>query len=204
MAKRSSWRQRQDRDPYVARARKEGYRSRAAYKLLQIDDRDRFLESGAVVVDLGAAPGGWTQVAVRRTGPEGRVIALDCLAMEEVPGAQVLQADFATEEGLQALREALEESRPDVILSDLAPELSGIKVADQARAMELCELAADLAREVMRPGGTLVVKAFQGEGFEELLRSLRSEYRTVAARKPDASRRESAEQYLVARDRSGN
>lgn len=188
----------------MAEARRAGYRSRAAFKLLQIDDRDRFLCRGATVVDLGAAPGGWTQVAVERTAPDGRVVAIDRLAMDPVPGAEVLQADFATEEGLRTLRRALDGRPVDVILSDMAPDLSGIKVADQARAMELCDLAVELAREVLRPGGTLVLKAFQGEGFDDLLRALRGEYDKVAGRKPDASRGDSAEQYLVARGYQGN
>lgn len=204
MAKGNRWQQRQDRDPYVARARREGYRNRAAYKLLQLDERDRFLQPGAVVVDLGAAPGGWTQVACRRVAPGGRVIALDRLAMEPVPGAEVLEADFAEEAGLQALRRTLGEAPVDTILSDMAPALSGIKAADQARSMELADLAMELADEVLRPGGTLVLKAFQGEGFPERLATLRSRFRTVAPRKPDASRAASPEQYLVALGRAGS
>lgn len=204
MAKGSQWRQRQDQDLYVARARREGYRSRSAYKLLQLDERDRFLQPGTVVVDLGAAPGGWTQVACQRVGPGGRVIALDRLAMEPVPGAEVLEADFAEESGLQALRRTLGEDPVDTILSDMAPELSGIKAADQARSMELADLAMELADEVLSPGGTLVLKAFQGEGFPERLATLRSRFRTVTPRKPDASRPASPEQYLVARGQSRN
>ncbi|NIP13486.1 MAG: 23S rRNA methyltransferase, partial [Pseudomonadales bacterium] len=130
--------------------------------------------------------------------------AIDRLPMDPVPGAQVLQADFATDEGLRYLRQALGGQPVDVVLSDMAPELSGIKVADQARAMELCELALELAREVLRPGGSLVVKAFQGQGFEELLGALRAEFGKVKARKPDASRGDSAEQYLVALEYRGN
>ena len=204
MGKGNRWQRRQAADPYVAEARRAGLRSRAAFKLTQIDDRDRFLTPGAVVVDLGAAPGGWTQVAVQRVGASGRVIALDRLPMDAVPGATILQEDFATDEGLAALREELEGAPVDVVLSDMAPELSGIKVADQARAMGLCDLAVELAREVLRPGGTLVMKAFQGEGFEALLHALRAEYRSVAPRKPKASRGESSEQYLVARGFRGN
>ena len=204
MAKRSRWQQRQEADPYVAEARRAGYRSRAAFKLKQLDERDRFLKPGAVVVDLGAAPGGWTQVAVERVGDRGRVVAIDRLAMDPVPGAEFLQADFATDEGLEELRHLLAGDEVDVVLSDMAPELSGIKVADQARGMELCELAVEFAREVLKPGGTLVMKAFQGEGFDELLKGLRAEYAKAAGRKPDASRGESAEQYLVAQGFRGN
>ncbi|MFA9461663.1 RlmE family RNA methyltransferase [Thiohalorhabdus sp. Cl-TMA] len=204
MGKSNRWQRRQAADPYVAEARRAGYRSRAAFKLTQIDDRDRFLTPGSVVVDLGAAPGGWMQVAVERLGDGGTVIGIDRLPMDSVPGATIIREDFATDEGLAALRTKIAGRPVDVVLSDMAPELSGIKVADQARAMELCELALELAREVLRPGGALVMKAFQGEGFEELLRALRAEFRSVAARKPEASRGESSEQYLVARGFSGN
>jgi len=204
VAKRSSWQQRQDKDPYVAEARRLGYRSRAAFKLVQLDDRDRFLAPGAVVVDLGAAPGGWLQVARQRVGDGGRVIGIDRLPLDPVPGTEVIEADFAEDEGLAELRRVLAGDGVDVVLSDMAPELSGIKVADQARAMALCDLAVEFAREVLRPGGTLVMKVFQGEGFDELLRALRGEYRTVAPRKPDASRGASAEQYLVCRGFAGN
>ncbi|SCY56540.1 RlmE family RNA methyltransferase [Thiohalorhabdus denitrificans] len=204
MGKGNRWQRRQAADPYVAEARRAGYRSRAAFKLIQLDDRDRFLGPGAVVVDLGAAPGGWTQVAVERVGASGRVVGIDLLPMDPVSGSTLLEADFAADEGLEALRREIDGGEVDAVLSDMAPELSGIKVADQARAMELCELALELAREVLRPGGTLVMKAFQGEGFEELLRALRAEFRSVAARKPDASRGESSEQYLVARGFLGN
>ncbi|HKJ72463.1 MAG TPA: RlmE family RNA methyltransferase [Gammaproteobacteria bacterium] len=199
MGKRSSWQRRQEKDPYVAEAHRLGYRSRAAFKLVQLNDRDRFLSPGAVVVDLGAAPGGWLQVARQRVGEAGRVIGIDRLPMEPVPGTELIQADFAEDEGLAELRKVLDGARVDVVLSDMAPELSGIKVADQARAMALCDLAVEFAREVLRPGGTLVMKVFQGEGFDELLRALRAEYRSVAPRKPDASRGASAEQYLVCR-----
>jgi 23S rRNA (uridine2552-2'-O)-methyltransferase len=204
LGKGNRWQRRQAADPYVAEARRAGYRCRAAFKLTQLDDRDGFLRPGATVVDLGAAPGGWTQVAMERTAPGGRVVALDRLAMEPVAGAEVLEVDFATDEGLAALRAQLGGGRVDVVLSDMAPDLSGIKVADQARAMELCELAEELAGEVLAPGGTLVMKAFQGEGFDELLGRLRRAFARVAPRKPDASRGESAEQYLVATGHGGN
>lgn len=204
MGKSKQWQQRQAADPYVAEARQAGYRCRAAFKLVQIDDRDGVLRPGATVIDLGAAPGGWTQVAVERVGDRGRVVALDRLAMDPVAGAEVLNQDFATDAGLVALRQRLDGVGADVILSDMAPDLSGIKVADQARSMELCELAEDLADEVLAPGGSLVMKAFQGEGFDELLARLRGAFRRVAPRKPDASRDGSAEQYLVAMGFKGN
>jgi 23S rRNA (uridine2552-2'-O)-methyltransferase len=199
MAKGNAWQRRQQADPYVAKARHSGYRGRAAFKLAQIDDRDGLLKPGSVVVDLGAAPGGWTQVAVERVGRQGRVVAVDYRAMEPVPGATVVQADFTTDEGLAAVEEAIGGQPVDVVLSDMAPDLSGIKSADQARSMELCELAVELADQHLRRGGSLLVKAFQGEGFDELLAGLRGRYDKVAGRKPDASRKESAEQYVVAR-----
>jgi 23S rRNA (uridine2552-2'-O)-methyltransferase len=199
MPKRNAWQRRQEADPYVAGARKAGYRSRAAFKLTQVDDRDRILSPGAVVVDLGAAPGGWTQVAVERVGPSGRVVAIDYRPMEPVPGATFLQADFATDAGLAAVEEALGGHPADVVLSDMAPDLSGIKAADQARSLELCELAAELADHHLRVGGVLLVKAFQGEGFDAFFAGLRGRYDKVAGRKPDASRGESTEQYILAR-----
>lgn len=204
MGKRSDWRQRQDKDPYVVEARRLGYRSRAAFKLIQLDDRDRFLRPGAVVVDLGAAPGGWAQIAADRVGAKGRVIGIDRLPMDPVAGVELIEADFAEDDGLAELRRVLDGTPVDVVLSDLAPELSGIKVADQARAMALCDLAVEFAREVLSPGGTLVMKAFQGEGFDELLRAMRAEYGSVSPRKPDASSGTSAEQYLVCRDYRGS
>jgi 23S rRNA (uridine2552-2'-O)-methyltransferase len=194
------WLRRHVSDPYVQRSKKEGYRSRAAYKLIEIDDRDRILAPGAVVVDLGAAPGGWTQVAVKRAGPRGRVIAIDLLEMEPVAGAAFLQADFAAPEGLAAVEAALAGAQADVVLSDMAPNLSGIAITDQARSMALAELARDFALAHLKPGGAFLVKVFQGAGYDEFLRSLRGGFAKVVVRKPDASRGESAELYLLARE----
>jgi 23S rRNA (uridine2552-2'-O)-methyltransferase len=193
------WLRRHVSDPYVQRSKKEGYRSRAAYKLLEIDDRDRFLAPGAVVVDLGAAPGGWTQVAVKRAGPRGRVVAIDLLEMEAVAGASFIQADFAGAAGLAAVEAALAGDKADAVLSDMAPNLSGIAITDQARSMALAELARDFALTHLKPGGAFLVKVFQGEGYDEFLRSLRASFGKVVVRKPDASRGESAELYLLAR-----
>jgi 23S rRNA (uridine2552-2'-O)-methyltransferase len=193
------WLRRHVNDPFVQRSKKEGYRSRAAYKLIEIDDRDRLLAPGAVVVDLGAAPGGWTQVAVRRAGSRGRVIAVDLLAMEPVPGAAVLLADFSAQAGLAAVEAALAGARADAVLSDMAPNLSGIAVSDQARSMALAELARDFALAHLKPGGVFLVKVFQGAGYEEFLGSLRAAFARVVVRKPAASRGESAELYLLAR-----
>jgi 23S rRNA (uridine2552-2'-O)-methyltransferase len=197
------WLRRHVSDPYVQRSKKEGYRSRAAYKLIEIDDRDRILAPGAVVVDLGAAPGGWTQVAVKRAGPRGRVIAIDLLEMEPVAGAAFLLADFAAPQGPAAVEAVLAGAQADVVLSDMAPNLSGIAITDQARSMALAELARDFALAHLKPGGVLLVKVFQGAGYEEFLRSLRAAFAKVVVRKPDASRGESAELYLLAREPKG-
>ncbi|GIX31082.1 MAG: ribosomal RNA large subunit methyltransferase E [Porticoccaceae bacterium] len=193
------WLKEHQRDPYVQRSRAEGYRSRASYKLLELDRRDRLFAPGQRVVDLGAAPGGWTQVAVERVGPKGRVVALDLLPMAPVPGAVVLRGDFTEEAVFELLLAALEGEAVDLVLSDMAPNMSGVKAVDQPRALLLAELAADFARRTLRPGGALVVKVFQGEGFDALLRDLRRHFAAVATRKPEASRARSAELYLVAR-----
>ena len=186
-------------DPYVQRSKREGYRSRSAYKLTEIDERDRLLGPGMTVVDLGAAPGGWAQVAAARVGASGRVIAIDLQPMEPVPGVRVIQGDFIARAGLAELREALAGRPADAVLSDMAPNLSGIAISDQARAMALAEAARDFARSHLQPEGVLLVKVFQGAGYDEYLRSLRAAFRKVVVRKPGASRGESAEQYLLAR-----
>lgn len=193
------WLRRHVSDPYVQRSKREGYRSRSAYKLMEIDDRDRLLAAGQVVVDLGAAPGGWSQVAARRVGPSGRVVAIDLLPMDPVSGVTFVQADFGTRKGLDAVEAALGARRADVVLSDMAPNLSGIAVSDQARSMSLAELARDFALLHLKSEGALLVKIFQGAGYDEYLKSLRSAFRKVVVRKPAASRDESAEQYLLAR-----
>ena len=193
------WLQRHVNDPYVQRSKKEGYRSRAAYKLIEIDDRDRILAPGAVVVDLGAAPGGWTQVSVKRAGPKGRVVAIDLLDMEPVAGATFLRGDFAGPAGLAAVEAALAGARVDAVLSDMSPNISGIAITDQARSMALAELARDFALAHLKPGGAFLVKLFQGAGYEEFHRSLRAAFAKVVVRKPDASRGESAELYVLAR-----
>jgi 23S rRNA (uridine2552-2'-O)-methyltransferase len=193
------WLQRHVNDPYVQRSKKEGYRSRSAYKLIEIDDRDRLLAPGAVVVDLGAAPGGWTQVAVKRVGPKGRVVAIDLLDMGAVAGATFIRADFSAREGLAAVEAALAGAKADAVLSDMAPNLSGIAITDQARSMALAELARDFALAHLKPGGAFLVKVFQGAGYDEFLKSLRAGFGKVAVRKPGASRGESAELYLLAR-----
>jgi 23S rRNA (uridine2552-2'-O)-methyltransferase len=193
------WLRRHVSDPYVQRSKRDGYRSRSAYKLTEIDDRDHVLAPGQVVVDLGAAPGGWSQVAARRVGAAGRVVAIDLLAMEPIPGVTFLEADFAAPSGLAAVRAALGGVQVDVVLSDMAHNFTGIAVSDQARTMALGELARDFALLHLKPQGVLVTKIFQGAGYDEYLRSLRGAFAKVVVRKPDASRDESAEQFLVAR-----
>lgn len=193
------WLRRHVNDPYVQRSKKEGYRSRAAYKLIEIDARDRLLVPGAVVVDLGAAPGGWSQVAAKAVGPKGRVVAIDLLEMPPVAGVLFIRADFASAAGLAQVEAALAGARADLVLSDMAPNISGIAISDQARAMALAELARDFALAHLKPGGALLVKAFQGAGYEEFHKSLRASFTKVVVRKPDASRGESAELYLLAR-----
>ena len=201
MAKSKSsrrWLERHFRDEYVKRAQEEGYRSRAAYKLLEIQERDRLLRPAMRVVDLGAAPGGWAQVAQRLAGEKGQVVALDILPMEPIPGVEFIQGDFRETAPLQQLRDLLQGKPVDLVISDMAPNVSGMAVVDQPRAMYLCELALEFAREVLKPGGGLLVKAFHGEGFDHLVRELRACFDRVVTRKPDASRARSREVYLVA------
>ncbi len=193
------WLRRHVNDPYVRRSKREGYRSRSAYKLIEIDERDRILKPGMLVVDLGAAPGGWSQLAAKRVGAKGRVVAIDLLPVAPIPGVTVLQADFAAEEGLKAVEECIQGSCVDVVLSDMSPNLSGIAVSDQARSVALAEIARDFAQLHLQGEGVLVVKVFQGAGYDDYLRSLRNAFQKVLVRKPASSRGESAEQYLVAR-----
>ena len=193
------WLRRHVNDPYVQRSKREGYRSRSAYKLTEIDQRDKLLGPGQVVVDLGAAPGGWSQVAAKRIGSKGAVIAIDLLGMDAIPGVDFIQGDFTRGPGLKAVGSALAERRADVVLSDMAPNMSGISVSDQARSMELAEAARDFALLHLKEEGAFLVKVFQGAGYDEYLKSLRAAFRKVVVRKPDASRDESAEQYLLAR-----
>ncbi|MCC5858150.1 MAG: 23S rRNA (uridine(2552)-2'-O)-methyltransferase RlmE [Ectothiorhodospiraceae bacterium] len=188
-------------DRYVKEAQRQGLRSRAAFKLMEIQDKDRILAPGMRVVDLGAAPGGWTQVAARITGVHGRVIALDILPMDPLPDVTVLQADFTEDAALVALREALQGEPVDLVLSDMAPNISGMKAVDQPRAIYLAELALAFSREVLKPGGDFLVKTFQGEGFDAYLAELREDFQRVVTRKPKASRDRSRETYLLARQK---
>lgn len=187
-------------DPYVRRSRSEGWRSRAVHKLEGVDQRYRLLEPGQVVVDLGAAPGGWSQYAASRVAPGGRVIALDRLPMDPLPGVEFLQQDFATDAGLAAVSECVEAGGVHRVLSDMAPNLTGHASVDQPAAMELAELAEAFAERFLAPEGALLVKAFQGEGFDALRNRLMGAYRHCTVVKPDASRAGSREVYLLARE----
>jgi 23S rRNA (uridine2552-2'-O)-methyltransferase len=185
-------------DEFVKRARKEGYRSRAVYKLQEIDTRDRLLRPGMIVVDLGAAPGAWSQYLVERVGRTGRVIALDILPMEALPGAEVLEGDFTEEATLKTLLDALGGRPVDLVISDMSPNISGVDSADKARAMYLSELALDFAAQALKPGGAFLMKVFQGSGFSELYKVIQGKFTRVVSRKPKASRARSAEIYVLA------
>jgi 23S rRNA (uridine2552-2'-O)-methyltransferase len=184
-------------DPYVQRARVEGYRSRAAYKLLEIDSRDKLMRPGMMVVDLGAAPGGWSQVAAAKIGPAGRVIAVDLLEMPPIPGVVFLQGDFEDEETLARIQSQLGGHPVDVVICDLAPNLSGIGPSDQADAIQLAERALELCKRLLKPEGCFLVKIFHGAGFEDFVAGLRRTFARVMTRKPRASRARSSEVYLV-------
>jgi 23S rRNA (uridine2552-2'-O)-methyltransferase len=193
------WRQRQERDIYVEQAGRAGWRSRAVFKLEQIQAKERLLKSGNVCVDLGAAPGSFSQLAARLVGPTGRVIAVDLLPMEPIPGVDFLQGDFTSPETLEALRQLVAGRPVDLVMSDTAPNISGNRAIDQPRSMALLDAALLFAREVLRPGGDFLVKAFQGEGVDVFTRELKTLFETVKTIKPKASRSESREIYLLAR-----
>lgn len=185
-------------DPFVRRAQKEGLRSRAAYKLEELIERDRLLRPGMVVVDLGAAPGGWSQVVAQKLGGRGRIVALDVLPMPSIPGVDFIEGDFRESEILARLEGELAGRPVDLVLSDMAPNMSGVAVVDQARAMELAELALDFARRHLAPDGDFLIKLFQGAGFDAYLKDLRRDFAKVTMRKPKASRARSREVYALA------
>ncbi len=186
-------------DPYVQRAQQEGYRGRAVYKLQEIDERDRLLKPGMRVVDLGAAPGGWTQYAARKIGRKGVLVASDILPMDPVPGAEIVIGDFREDAVLDAILASLGDEGADLVLSDMAPNLTGTDAVDLPRSIHLCELALDLAMRVLNPQGAFLVKLFQGEGSDAYLVEVRRRFRTVKVRKPKASRPRSREVYVLAR-----
>lgn len=185
-------------DDYVKRAQKEGLRSRAVFKLRELDERYRLLKPGMMVVDLGAAPGGWSEYAVSRVGAKGKVVALDILPMDAIAGVDFIQGDFREDAVLARLREIVGVDKVQVVLSDMAPNMSGSKAVDQPRAIHLAELALEAARELLTVGGTFVIKLFHGEGFDDYVREVRRGFASVSVKKPDASRSRSREVYLLA------
>ena len=191
------WLERHVADPHVRRATAEGYRSRAVWKLEEIDRRDGLLRPGLVVLELGAAPGGWSQYVASRVKPGGRIVASDVLDMDSLADVEFVRGDFTQNEVAEAILARLGDGGADVVLSDMAPNLSGVAVSDQARSVALAELALQMAEDVLRPGGAFVVKVFQGEGFDGFATAVRRAFRTVKVRKPDASRPRSREVYLV-------
>ena len=190
-------------DEYVIKSQKEGYRSRASYKLKEIDDRDKLLKPGNLVVDLGSAPGGWSQVAAERVGHKGRVIASDILLMDGLADVEFIQGDFTKEAVFDRILDAINGEPVDLVISDMAPNMSGMKAVDQPRAMYLAELAYDMALKVLRPGGSFVTKIFMGEGFDQYMKDARINFEKVLTRKPDSSRARSPEVYLVAKKFKG-
>jgi 23S rRNA (uridine2552-2'-O)-methyltransferase len=191
------WMREHVNDPFVQLAQKEGYRSRAAYKLLEIDAKDHLLKPGTVVVDLGATPGGWSQVAAAKVGRGGKVIALDLLPLDPLSGVDFIQGDFREDAVLKQLEDSLQGKPVGLVISDMAPNMSGVASSDQARAMHLTELAMDFALEHLKPDGSFLVKVFQGAGFEDFIRLMRRHFVKVVSRKPKASRDRSSEVYLL-------
>jgi len=191
-------------DPYVKLAQKDGYRARAAYKLIEIDDKDRLIKPGMVVVDLGSTPGSWSQVAIQRLKGNGRVIALDLLPMVGIPGVEFIQGDFREDEILEQLEEKLNGQQIDLVISDMAPNISGISSVDQPNAVYLTELAVDFSLKWLKPEGNFLVKVFVGSGFEEIVKIMRDSFDKVVTRKPKASRDRSTEVYLLGLKRKAN
>jgi len=192
------WLKRHVNDPYVKQAQKDGYRSRASYKLLEIQEKYKLIRPGMSVVDLGAAPGGWSQVTSRLIGGQGRLIASDILEMDGIPDVTFIQGDFTQDEVLARILEAVGNSQVDLVISDMAPNMSGTPEVDMPKAMFLCELALDLAERILKPGGNFVIKIFQGEGFDVYLKDARKKFDKIQMIKPDSSRGSSREQYMLA------
>ena len=195
-----SWRERQERDPYVLQARKDGWRSRAVYKLEQIDQKERLLKPDMVCVDLGSSPGSWSQYVTEKLKGKARIIAVDLLPMDSLPDVEFVQGDFQDDEIFEQLLQAVGDGGADLVMSDIAPNITGTKAVDQPRSMYLVELALDMARRVLKPRGNFVCKVFQGEGFDEFVRDARNSFERVRVIKPKASRAGSREVYLVARN----
>jgi len=193
----SQWLKEHFDDQYVKQSQKDGYRSRASYKLIELHKKDRLFKPGMTVVDLGSAPGGWSQVAVEYVGDSGRVVASDILPMNSIAGVDFVQGDFTEQAPFDQIVELLDGKKADLVISDMAPNMSGTASVDMPKAMYLIELALDMADQILKPGGTFVAKVFQGEGFDELLKQMRSRYSKVYSRKPDASRARSREVYQI-------
>ncbi|OUR70587.1 23S rRNA methyltransferase [Marinomonas sp. 42_23_T18] len=198
-----SWMKEHFDDVYVKRSQQDGYRSRASYKLIEINDKDKLLKPGMKVLDLGAAPGGWSQIAGRLIGDRGTVVASDILEMAPLPGVTFVQGDFTEDDVYQEILKAIGDEHADLVISDMAPNMSGNSAIDQPQSMYLVELALDMASQVLRPGGNYLVKVFQGEGFDEYLKTMRGMFTSVVTRKPDASRTRSREVYLLGRQFKG-
>ena len=192
------WLERQLNDPYVARAKREGWRSRAAYKLIELDQKDRLLRTGGVIVDLGSAPGSWCQVAARKVGASGKIVAIDLLEMQGMNHVEFIQGDFSDEQILRQVEVALGGAKVDLVMSDMLPNMTGVTAIDSPRAIYLCELAAEFALAHLKPDGKFLTKAYQGPGYQEFFQQLKQQFKTVVSRKPDASRDRSAEIYLLA------
>jgi len=192
-----TWMQEHVSDRFVRKAKEEGYRSRAAFKLRELAQQDRLILPGMTVVDLGSTPGGWSQIAAELVGPKGRVVAVDILDMQPLPGVDFICGDFREPDTLERLEQALGERQVDLVLSDMSPNISGIGMVDQARAAHLAELALEFGLKWLKPGGNLLVKTFQGEAFADIRDQMKRSFRRVLARKPDASRSRSPEMYLV-------
>jgi len=199
----ANWLREHFNDPFVKQAQKDGYRSRASYKLLEIQEKDRLIRPGMSVIDLGAAPGGWSQVTSRLIGGQGRLIASDILEMDSIPDVTFIQGDFTEDAVLQQILAAVGDSHVDLVISDMAPNMSGMPEVDMPRAMFLCELALDLATRVLKPGGDFLIKIFQGEGFDMYLKDVRTKFDKVQMRKPSSSRDRSREQYLLGKGFKG-
>jgi 23S rRNA (uridine2552-2'-O)-methyltransferase len=199
----SRWLQEHVNDPYVKQAQKDGYRARSSYKLIELNERDRLIRPGMLVMDLGSAPGGWSQVAGALVGDKGRVLATDILPMDPLPNVDFIQGDFREESVMHEILGQLRGERPDLVLSDMLPNISGISSADQAGSIYLLELALDMVRRVLKPGGAFVAKLFQGVGSDAYLKDLRAAFDKVSIRKPAASRSRSREVYVVAKGFKG-
>jgi len=191
-------------DEYVRRSQQDGYRSRAIYKLIEIDKKDRLIKPGMTIIDLGAAPGGWSEYCIKKLGKNGTVVALDILPMEPIDEVTIIEGDFREDAVFEELMSVMNNERADLVISDMAPNISGMESVDMPRAYHLCELALDLARQVLKPGGGLLVKLFQGEGFEAYNKELKTSFSKVVMRKPKASRARSREIYVLATGFLGN